>query len=223
MFCSKQTGEPANLFNRPPEAVQADKSLRLARLPRALARALVFQFVVNDIVGAGSAAYFFQKIKPEKMLFRLSVIVKFFKWMGLVAIFASVPVWQACDNEEPELTEAQQLARIWRVSSGTANGNALPFDAGNLRLQFTLDDEGNPLEYLVQGSIPAGAKPNYNSMANRGTWSFTGSRIVFSEPGGSESEVNYSNLSGNTLTIAWSVPASLDKTEPFYEYQMVPD
>lgn len=147
--------------------------------------------------------------------------MKLLKLSVLAAAVAAFAFLGACGEDTPEtpLTDAQKISKTW-VISDTGDPS---IDGTGFTITFNSDTDGNATTYVVSpGSLSAGQRPNYASTSNSGSWSITGSQITFEPGGAGESTVSVTNLSETTLTFSWTVPIDIDKNEPTYTYDLVP-
>jgi hypothetical protein len=146
---------------------------------------------------------------------------------GLLWALLYPALWgmSACDgNDKVERTPAEQLSGVWRIVTATANGLPLPYNTENFRLTFQ-QQGGAPSTFTIEpGSIPRGSLPTYNNLTNTGNWEIipAGRTIRFLTNSNTDvSQVNYLEINPNRLTISWTVPESIDKTIPNYEFVLV--
>lgn len=134
-------------------------------------------------------------------------------------------VFASCESTEPTpLSEAQTIARVWRVQAATANGSAATFAFNTFRLTFAVDSQGNPTTFTITpGNLPDGANPNYFGLTNQGTWELsTNAQTITFVVGTDRSAVSYTELSQTRLVIRWTAPAELDKAETDYVFTLIP-
>lgn len=146
-------------------------------------------------------------------------------WAYLFAL-ALIMSLGACKkkNTTPAKTTAEKMANTWRVSRALLNGQV--DNAGNyanFRIAFQISAEKAPTNYTVTpGGAPA--RPNLTP-GNSGTWALDAgdTRIVFDRGTTNEFTVTIVETpTEQSLKIQWRVPNTVDKTEPTYQYELVP-
>jgi hypothetical protein len=149
--------------------------------------------------------------------------MKLFKNQPLLILMALVGLLSSCGTSTPEPTVVELLAKTWRVSRATINGQAdNNTNYSAFRITFTRNDQ-NPTTYTV---IPGNApRPNLNP-ANTGAWVLTqnNTQIVL-DRGNAQAEITINivgTITNEALTISWRVPRTVDKTEPTLQYELVP-
>jgi hypothetical protein len=150
------------------------------------------------------------------------------KYSLLALIVTGLFFLGACDggDEPTPQSVAEKIAVSWKVQSATQSGSPITpdiFDTGSFRITFTVA-EGQPTTYSVTpGNVPDVAKPNYNGTTDSGNWTISGNTvtgtIVLQDAAATNSNVSYSyNETDSILTLTWTVPQGIDKTEPTYTF-----
>ena len=151
------------------------------------------------------------------------------KYSLLVLAVSGLFFLGACDNGDDPApqTVAEKISISWKVQSATqdvgSGSEAVTFNTGTFRITFTAV-EGDPTTYSVTpGGVPDGATPNYNGTSNSGNWTISGNTangtIVLQDAAATDSTVSYAyDETAGTLTLTWTVPVNIDKTEPTYTF-----
>ncbi len=151
------------------------------------------------------------------------------KYALLALVVSGLFFLGACDggDDPAPQTVAEKISVSWRVQSATqdvGSGNeAVTFNTSNFRITFTAEGSEPTTYSVTPGGVPDGAKPNYNGTTNSGNWTISGNTstgtIVLQDAAATNSNVSYSyNETAGTLTLTWSVPQAIDKTEPTYTF-----
>ncbi|MBX2844432.1 MAG: lipocalin family protein [Flammeovirgaceae bacterium] len=126
------------------------------------------------------------------------------------------------EDPKPNLTDAQKISKKWGIQSVKINGFEDPsFGNTGFSITFSSDSEGNASTYsIVQGSAP---RPDAPFQGTDGTWKLTTTFIIYNETSNEAASNSVVSLSESTLVISFTVPEELDKTNPTYEYTLIPN
>lgn len=142
--------------------------------------------------------------------------MKSLKYVLLFAMMVAVSTFVACKDKKVTVppTTSEKLAGTYKVTAATKDGlNVLPaYSTFTMTLAKGGAEDGT---YTIVPSTEA--KPNYNS-ANSGTYKLLNTRTKMEFAGVSPAtDVAISNLETKpVLKFTWTMPATLDKTEPAY-------
>ena len=151
------------------------------------------------------------------------------KYSFLALVVSGLLFLGACDGgDDPSpKTVAENISISWKVQSATqdvgSGSEAVTFDFSSFRITFSSAD-GEPTTYNVTpGGLVDGKTPNYNGSTNSGAWTISGNNttgtIVLEDAAATSSSINYTyDESAGTLTLTWTVPLDIDKTEPTYTF-----
>jgi Lipocalin-like domain len=140
--------------------------------------------------------------------------MKLFKNQLLVVILALIALVTSCGPKTPDPTEVELLAKTWRVSRATINGQAdNNTNYSAFRITFQRSDQ-TPTNYtVVPGNAP---RPNL-SPTNTGTWVLSADKKQITlDRGNATAEITLTivgTILADAVTISWKVPRTVDKTE----------
>jgi hypothetical protein len=150
--------------------------------------------------------------------FQIQIItMKQLKYSLLLFMLVVVSTIIACKKpgvEPTPLTDAQKLAGTYKVSSATKDGADVTSAYSSFSLVLAADASGNASTYTVTEGTAG--KPNYNS-ENSGKWQLLSNKTKFDFAGTTQVDLVISDIDNKAkLKFTWTMPESLDKTEPTY-------
>lgn len=140
-------------------------------------------------------------------------------FLMLVSLF--LMTFDSCRKKTDEArpkTTAEKIAKQWKVATAKIGGTNTNAYASWL-IGFTANSYGSPNSFVAGGNVPLNPARLLN-----GRWNFQNgeAQIVLNANTDEESVFEIVSISETKIVFRWRVPASMDKTTPLIEIELVP-